>query len=187
MRINQQIRLWFLILILMFASLISSCVGVRLKPVTQNDSLQTLSANNLNKLNGDYEIISVDSSFRTLSHILAYYNKFNFENLPKTNDRINLLLINPSHLKVTLYKDNRVIKTKVLEGQLSQNYFLFKATHIRLFLLLNAYAKQIGRIGLLNSGDLTVDTDDKGLVNLVVIPIFGGGAELYNLIFKRIN
>lgn len=180
---DKQIYFAFPLIILTITILVTSCRS--LKPIVQTDSLQTLGANDLAKFNSDYEIFSVDTSFRTSEFVLAYSGKFNFENLPKGNDRINLFSTDSKHLKVTVYKDDKVVKTKIIKGRLSQNYFQFKLTHISFHLVINGYSTQKSRIGLLKNGDLTLDTDGGGVLLLVVFPTFGSGAELYNLVFKR--
>lgn len=186
---NKQISCPFSFIILTTAILASSCAT--LKPIVQNDSLQSVSESDISKFNGDYEIFSTDSSFRTSEFALTYSSKFDFKNLPNTNDRINLHSIDSRHLKVTVYKNDKEIKTKIIKGHLSQNYFQFKLTHIStirpFYFLLNGYATQKNRIGLLKSGDLTLDTDGGGVLLLVIMPIFGSGGELYNLVFKRKN
>jgi hypothetical protein len=184
---NKQIPLPFCFILLIIAILASSCSALKL--LVHNDSLQTLTENDLSKFDGDYEIFSIDSSFRTSEFALTYSSKFDFKNLPNTNDRINLLSTDRRHLKVTVYKNDKVIKTKIIKGYLSQSYFHFKLSNIStirpFYFILNGYATQRNRIGLLKNGDLTLDSDGGAALLLVIMPIFGSGTELYNLVFKR--
>lgn len=184
---TKQISFSLCLIILTVAIVASSCTS--LKPIVQSGSLQTLTETDLSKFNGDYEIFSIDTSFRTSEFALTYSSKFDLRNLPMTNDRINLLSIDRSHLKVTVYKKDKVVKTKIIKGHVSQNYFQFKLTRIStirpFYFILNGYATQKNRIGLLKNGDLTLDTAGGGVLLLVIMPIFGTDGELYNLVFKR--
>lgn len=186
-KMNNQIT--SLVRLFLLANIIFSSACNTLKPIVPNDSLQTISAEDLSKFNGDYEIFSIDSSFRTSEFALTYSSKFDFHHLPDKKDKINLAFIDSRHLKVTVYQNDKLIKTKIIKEYLSQNYFQFRLTRIStippLYFILNSYATQKNRIGLLKTGDLTLDTHGGGILLLVVMPSFGSGSEHYNLVFKR--
>ncbi|MBL0357876.1 MAG: hypothetical protein IPP72_13760 [Chitinophagaceae bacterium] len=119
-----------------------------MKPIVKTETLQTLNETDLNKFDGDYDIFSVDSSFRTSEYALTFSKKFNFKSLPRTNDRINLQSIDSKHLKVTVFKNNKAIKTKIIKGHISQNYFQFSLTTIRPFyFIVNGFATQKTELG----------------------------------------
>lgn len=157
--------------------------------------MQTLSANELSKLDGDYEIISTDTSYPTLARALTFtdkkvLNNFNhIEQLVKKDFRLNIKSIDERHLKVTLYSRNEIVKTKKIKGKLADNYFQFKMRKISpvapFYLILSLFKKQENRIGLTKNGELLLDSYEGGVLLLLVVPTFGGETDAYNLIFKR--
>lgn len=171
------------------------CSCNSLKPITQNNLLQTLSSNELSKLDGDYEIISTDTSYPTLARALTFTDKkvlknFNhIDQLARKDFRINVKSLDEKHLKVTLYSQNKIVKTKTLKGKVSDNYFQFKMRKISpvspFDLILSLYKKQENRIGLTKNGELLLDSYEGGVLLLFVMPTFGGDTDAYNLIFKR--
>jgi len=166
-----------------------------LKPIAQNNLLETLTSSELSKFDGDYEIISTNTSYPTLARALTFtdksvLNNFNhIDQFAKKEFRLNIKSLDERHLKITLYSGNKIIKTKTLKGKLSDNYFQFKMTKISpippFYLILSLYKKQKNRIGLTKSGDLLLDTYEGGVLLLVVVPTFGGDSDAYSLVFKR--
>lgn len=171
------------------------CSCNSLKPVTQNDLLQPLSSNELSKLDGDYEIISTDTSYPTLARALTFTDKkvlknFNqIDELARKDFRLNIKSLDEKHLKITLYSQNKMVKTKTLKGKVSDNYFQFKMTKISpvspFYLILSLYKKQENRIGLTKNEELLLDSYEGTVLLLLVLPTFGGDTDVYNLIFKR--
>lgn len=165
----------------------NSCTS--LKPITANSSLQTIGPSETSKFNGNYEIISLDSSYRTLEYALTFSGQFDFLHLPKNNDRVNVAIIDSRHLKISVYKSDNLIVSRIIKGRIFQNYFHSNLTSISfvkpLYGILNIYRRQKVRLGLLQSGDLILDCDTGGVLLLVAFPIFGSGDEQYNLVFKR--
>jgi hypothetical protein len=168
------------------ALLFTSCHTINLlNPITRNDSLQVLTSHDLNKFDGDYEIISVDTSHITLLYALANSTK-DYPRQADKNDKMNLKAIDDRHLKASVYHNGSVLKTKIIKGRLSQNYFQFKLKKLAPFLfIINGYSTQVNRIGLLRNGDLLLDTDHGGILLLVIMPTFGSGTQEYNIKFKR--
>ncbi|MEP7374323.1 MAG: hypothetical protein ABI675_13085 [Chitinophagaceae bacterium] len=170
-----------------------SCNSI--KPVTLNNLLQTLSSGEIAKLDGEYEIISSDTSYPTLARALTfagkkYLNSFNhLDQLAKRDIRLKIKSIDDRHLRITVYSRDKVIKTKEIKGRLAENYFHFKLTKISsvfpFYLILNLYKRQENRIGLTKSGDLLLDSYEGGVLLLIFIPTFGGDTGSYNLIFKK--
>jgi hypothetical protein len=173
----------------------SSCTT--LKPIVQNDSIGVLTSNNIEKFNGEYDILSTDTSYPTLAYALTfldkkYLNNFNhLDNLFEKNMKIMIKAIDKTHLKITVYSKNNVIKNRVIKGKLYENYFHFTITKLSsispFYLLLNRYRKQKNRIGLYKNGDLALDNLEGGTLLLIIMPTLAGGSESYNLIFKRRN
>jgi hypothetical protein len=194
---RRQMRNFFIFscILLCLVTFSSSCNS--LKPVVQHNSLQTLNFNDISKFDGEYNILSSDTSYPTLAHALTfsdkkYLNDFNHLNILAEKDvRLKIKSIDDTHLKITVYRNNKVLKTKILRGKLSDNYFQFTSTKISsispFYLILNRYRKQENRIGLLENGDLTLDSYEGGVLLLFVMPTFGGDSGSYNLIFKRRN
>jgi hypothetical protein len=171
------------------------CSCNSLKPITQNNLLQTLRSNDLSKLDGDYEIISTDTSYPTLARALTFtdkkvLNNFNrIDQLVKNDFRLNIKSLDERHLRITLYIRNEIVKTKTIKGKLSDNYFQFTMRKISpvspFYLILSLYKKQENRIGLTKNGELLLDSYEGGVLLLLVVPTFGGDTDAYNLIFKR--
>lgn len=156
-----------------------------LEPIKKNDALQNLSSNDLSKLDGDYEIFTKDTFFKTLEYTLTYNSMFSRKNLPTEKDKINLKAINNNTLKATVYKNGKIIKTKIIKGKIEQNFFQYRLQRFSFRLIFNTYGTQNNCIGLLPNGDLYVDTVYGGVLLLVFIPTIGTGSELYGLVFKR--
>lgn len=181
------------IIIPIIIACLASCSS--LKPVTQNSSLQSLQSGDIAKLDGDYEIISTDTSYPTLARALTFTNKkalSNFNQLDKLHEknvRLHIQSLDDRHLKVTIYSRDKAIKSKKIKGKLSDNYFHFKMTKISpippFYFLLSLYKKQDNRIGVTESGDLVLDSYEGGVLLLIALPTFGGDTDSYNLIFKR--
>lgn len=185
-KINPNILSWLIVVCLV------SCNS--LKPVTQNNLLQPLNSESIAKLDGDYEVLSSDTSYPTLARALTFTNKkslinFTHDNLNYKDVRLNIQALDDRHLKITVYRRGEAVKTKKIKGTLSDNYFHFKLTKISsvspFYFLLNLYKKQVNRIGLTKNGDLLLDSYEGGALLLIVIPTFGGDTDSYNLIFKR--
>lgn len=185
-KINPNILSWLIVVCLV------SCNS--LKPVTQNNLLQPLNSESIAKLDGDYEVLSSDTSYPTLARALTFTNKkslinFTHDNLNYKDVRLNIQALDDRHLKITVYRRGEAVKTKKIKGTLSDNYFHFNLTKISsaspFYFLLNLYKKQVNRIGLTKNGDLLLDSYEGGVLLLIVIPTFGGDTDSYNLIFKR--
>jgi hypothetical protein len=173
----------------------SSCTT--LKPIVQNDSIAVLTSNNIEKFNGEYDILSSDTSYPTLAYALTfldnkYLNDFNhLNNLFERDMKITIRAIDNTHLKVAVYSKNNVVKSRVLKGRVFENYFHFTITKLSsispFYLVLNRYRKQKNRIGVYKNGDLTLDNLEGGALLLIIMPTFTGGNDRYNLIFKKRN
>ncbi len=186
---KKNITLFAVIGLFTFFYIVSTTSCSSLKPITQNDSVQTLAYNDISKFDGDYEIFSNDTSNTTLAYALTYSNKDYFNHFVEKDYTINLTSIDSRHLKVTVFSKGSAIKIKIIKGQLYQNYFQFTLRNISsippFYIILNRYRRQKNRIGLQKNGDLILDTNEGGVILLVIMPTFGTGVELGNLKFKR--
>lgn len=89
-------------------------------------------------------------------------------------------------IEVSVFKDERIVKRKIIKGRVVNNYFEFRFRKFAVkYVILNGYGFQNNRMVLLKDGSLTIDSDAGGFLVLVIIPTFGAGEELYGLVFKR--
>lgn len=172
-----------LFLILIF---LSSCGS--LKPISGKNNLKSITPDDIHKFDGNYEIISIDSAYRTLENGLTDKNYFNREHDIGNNDKINLKAIDRRHIKVSVISNDTIISTKILKGHLSQNYFNFSLVHFSpIYIVLNGIRRQKNRIAILQSGEITLDTKFGGFLLLLILPTFGNEAEFYDLKFRRLQ
>ena len=131
--------------------------------------------------------MSTDTSSHTLEHIFTYSSKFHYRNLPGKNDFIQLTVIDGKHIKASLLANNEVVKTKIIKGRITNNYFEFHTSHFKFRFIINVYEQQSGRLALSNEGDLYVDVNRGGGAFLVFmpIPLSFASDDGYNLKFKR--
>jgi len=168
-----------------------------LKPITQNNQRLALAPSDVKKFDGDYELALADSSFPNLAYALTFTAKKEFANnnrrkkLKSGDYRVNLQSIDATRLKITVYHNEKVVKTKIIRGIVHDEYFHFTLTKLfpvkPFYLLLTVGRKQKNRIGLLQNGDLIMDFYDGGILFLGLMPTFGGDWDQYDLIFKRRN
>ena len=191
---NQKSGFFFsALLFLGFTCLLYSCNS--LKPIVHNNSEQTIFPNNLRAFDGEYDVLSTDSSYPHLIHALTFCeNKHldrydHLENFGKRDLKVRLEAIDYRHLKVTAYSHNKVFRTRTLKGEISENYFHFTRSRLSpifpFFFVLTLGQKHKNRIGLLKNGDLTLDSYEGGILFFVVMPTFGGDNDNYNQVFKR--
>ena len=173
------------IILLFILIFLNSCGS--LKPISKTNNLQTITPDAIHKFDGDYEIISTDSAYRTLENALTAKNYFNREHDIGNTDKINLQAIDSRHIKVSVFSNGKIIRTKNLKGHLSQNYFNFSLVDISpVYIIINGYRRQKNRIGILTSGELMLDTKFGGFLLLLILPTFGDGYEFYDLKFRRL-
>jgi len=165
--------------------IISACKTVSLKPIDQNDEMLSMSPSDLNVIDGDYEIFSVDTSSKTLEYLLTTYHFYGSHQLPKESDRINIEAIDEKHLKVRVYNNGSIIKTAILKGNISENYFKFSRRSFVFYLFLNSIEKQHNRIGIYKNGDLKIDAANRFCFLYTIIPCCCTNSQVYNLRFKR--
>ncbi|MEO5946423.1 MAG: hypothetical protein ABIP79_06365 [Chitinophagaceae bacterium] len=145
----------------------------------------------MSKFDGDYEIYSVDTSFKTLVYNFAFREKYDFKKPPKEDDKINLKFVGNKRLKVTIYKSGEIVKSKTVKGRLSNGYFTFRNAGFYLnppfYLLLNGYGLSKSSIALSEQSDLIISTYGYGVLLLVIVPTFATSGEEHNKVFRRKN
>ncbi len=162
----------------------TSCSTLQYSGNKESPLLQTQKG--LERYNGDFNILSNDTSFLTLPHIFTYNNYFNPKRLPGKCDKIRLTALDQNRLEVAVFNDSTVITRKVIRGRLSEGRFYFKVRKISpIYIILNGYVWQTNQMELLENGDLSVHTKYGGLWFLTVVPTFGGRSEVRNLVFSR--
>ena len=159
-----------------------------LKPISGKNTLEPITAKEIDKFNGYYGIVSTDSVYRTLENALTGKNFFNEDHVISASDKIQLQAIDKRHIRVSVFYGSSFVRTKILRGKVAQNYFVFSQIHIEpIYVILNGAGRQKNRIGMLENGDLILDTTWGGFLYLFVMPTFGTGDSFYDLKFKHIN
>jgi hypothetical protein len=181
-----------LFLISFCAICFSSCTLFRplpLEPIHNDKSVQRIGKSDLSRFNGDYEILSGDSSSFTLDYTFTCKSLFNLKKLPGEKDYINLSALNEKHIKATLFVNDKIVKSKIVKGHMDNNYFKFHTTHFSLKYIFILYRQQTNRLALSNEEDLFLDTNSGGIGFLLImpIPLSGSSADTYNLKFKKIK
>lgn len=163
----------------------SSCALFRplpLKPVHNSDTVRTIERSGLSEFNGDYEILSVDSSFNTLDYTFTYKRKST-----GINDYINLSVIDDRHIRATLFVNDKIVKSKKITGRVNNNYFSFHSWHLSWKYVFILYGQQTNRLALSKDGDLYLDTNNGGIAFFLImpVPLSGSSIDSYNLKFRR--
>ncbi len=174
----------YLIIFLLFF-LTCSCATLDIPKTYKN--LQVIGEDNIKMMNGNYNVISKDNSYRTLEFVLfKTKEKYPLASLRDSTYMLNLDFINNKRLKVTLLQGNEILKTKIRKGKIQGGYFVLnKSFYGTFWLIINSFGEQTSRIGLLKNNNITVDTFNGGAVFIVIIPFGGSDSELYNLEFER--
>lgn len=172
----------------------SSC-RASFNKIKQYDNQVTLDSSNIEKLNGDFQLQSIDSSYRTLEHAL-FLKVNNVNNWPTrhidsnyfTSYHINLNVKSRKELQVKLFKGNTLIQTNLIKGKIKKNYFVCRRQwRIHPLILVNFAEEHKTRLGLLENDNLVLDTANSALIYLTVLPFFGGDAYNHHLVFERID
>jgi hypothetical protein len=155
-----------------------------LKKAEKNSNQVFLNAETLTKLNGVYDIFTKDTATTTLDLSLTLKKYWWFDwNTPY---KLSIKAIDGNHLHADIYRKDSLIDTKIIKGKIKDGYFEIKSTKVIFFyLLLNGFGNMTTRIGLLNSGDLLVDSHHSKVATLIIIPLTGDRVQQYGLVFPR--
>lgn len=153
------------------------------------DSLQTIEKFGLSTLNGDYEILSLDSNNLCKLDDVFFYSLLFREMHPSKNKYVSLEAIDDRHINATLFVDDKKVKAKTIKGRLVNKYFEFHTTRLKFRFIINVYAQQSGRLAVSKDGDLYLDNNQGGIAFLVILPIplSGSSYDTYNLKFRKKN
>lgn len=168
------------------ACVFNACAG--LKPPAGTDKLVTLGPSTLHQLNGSYEVMPTPPSWPSLEWSLLLTDHLDLRSKPDT--RIEIHWLDKRHMEVKLFGGEKLIASKIRKGRLKGRYFQLKPVKkISFFwLVLNGYVSMHTRVGLLENGNLSLDTTWGGCALLVFFPIGCGGPEHdYGLEFQRIT
>lgn len=175
--IRQGVILLFILIFLV------SCVS--LKAPVEQESRVALTSEQLQLLNGEYEILSDGNSHILLDYCLLGKRKFDLINRPGPTDRIRIEAISKDRLKVTMLQGQETLKQKKIKGKLVGGYYVFKSNQLLPLIAINIYGHQEVRLGLNAERNLTVQFAGTTVVFIVVVPVTGGKNEEDHLVFKR--
>lgn len=144
----------------------------------------TLTNETLHKLNGVYDIHTKDSSDMTLDLALTLKKHYWFD--WATPHSIAITAIDANHIKAEVFKDDDLVSTKIIKGKIVNGYFEFtKRKILKFYLLINSFGALRTRLGLLESGELIVDSHTFTFATFVVIGLAGERIEKYDLKFPK--
>lgn len=166
---------------------ITSCV-LPLESIKNFDEIKKIGKTELSSFNGNYRIESTDS-FHMLSYVFMYKDIFDRNKMPTLYDYINITAIKNRKLKIKLFVNNQLIKTKVVSGKFENSSFNYKSSHLDFFYGFIIFSFQTNRLSLSKEGDLFLDNykGAMGTFLLIPIPLSGHGDDYYGLKFKRIK
>lgn len=174
-----------LLILLVTVLLLTSCAEPLLK-ANNSENRHKLSGTDLSNINGDYEIITVDTVGTTLTAAFMPDKLFHFENLPDTNDKISIQVVATNKIRMMLIDDGNVIRQRTIKFILTDNHIEFKRSYISPFwLLINGHTNAIVRLGLTTEGNLTMYISVVTIGFLGFIPFTGAGDTQYNLVYAR--
>jgi hypothetical protein len=165
--------------------LLTSCAKPLLAGSTFTDRHE-LSAASLSEINGDYEIVTIDTARRTLTASFMPDKRYHFGNLPGQDDKISIKVISDNKIKMTLIDNGKIIRKRTIKYNLIDNCLEFNRSYISPFwVIINGYTNSIVRIGLLADGNLTMDISVLTIGFIGILPFTGAGETEYNLIYAR--
>ncbi|WP_271394120.1 hypothetical protein [Aequorivita sinensis] len=102
---------------------------------------------------------------------------------------MRLTALTEKRIRAELYHGNELLEEKILKGHLKKNYFVLNASlKFPVFYgVFNVYRSRKTRIGILPTGNLTLDYDTGGCGMLVIFPLMCAGNDSYGIEYKRIK
>lgn len=171
------------VLLLTFLISLLGCVSLK-SPLTREDRIPLIS-NQLHILNGEYELLSVDSSHIMLDYCVLGRQRFDLVNRPGATDRIRIETLPNDRLKVELLHGEEVRKVRKIKGKLVDGFYVFKSSQLLPLIAVNVYGHQEVRLGLDTAQSLTVQLAGTTVVFIVFVPVTGGKQEEDYLVFRR--
>ena len=184
--LNKKISIDVKYIFIILFTLITSCVT--LNKVKHDENRKKISDNDFQNFNGDYSIFPKGELFRTLDLALLNDSPYTYDNKLDSNITLNLYGISLTKIKATLIVNNKIIKTKLLNGKIKDDYFhVQKSYKVKFWFIFNGLTIQKTRIGILNNNNLSVDTSTEGAGFLFFLPFGGSGGDIYGLEYAKIE
>jgi hypothetical protein len=171
------------VILLAFLIFFVGCVGLK-APVVR-DGRVALPSNQLHLLNGEYELLSTDTSYLMLDFCLLGKQKYDLINRPGASDRMRIEALPKDRIKVARLQGEKVFKQKTIKGKLVDGYYVFKSSQLLPLIAINVYGQQEVRLGLNTAQSLTVQLAGSTVVFIVFVPVTGGKQEEDHLVFRR--
>ncbi len=97
------------------------------------------------------------------------------------HEKINNILAGSPLLAISA-----AIKTRIIKGKIKDDYFVFTRRNVSPFwFIINGFGKKTARLGVLNNGDLIVDSRHVIVATIIILPFTGGREQQYDLIFTK--
>ncbi len=94
--------------------------------------------------------------------------------------------VDGKHIKAKLYNRDSLTKTRIFKGKIMDDYFVFTRRNVSPFwFIINGFGKKTARLGVLNNGDLIVDSRHVIVATIIILPFTGGREQQYDLIFTK--
>jgi hypothetical protein len=138
-------------------------------------------------LNGEYEIISRDTSHIMLDYCLTGIQKFDLVNRPDSGNRIRLETLPGRRLLVTVLSGNLSIRRKKIKGNLKDGYYMFKLRILRPYVVFNFFNEQEVRLSLASNKSLIVELVGTTTFFVLFVPVTGAKVEEQSLEFKKVH
>ena len=169
------------IIIVVLIVLFSSCSTLKY-PGNNNDRIE-LNSENLSTLNGIYKRSSIIDTIdekhhcpNNLFHSLFLKPGIFLWNHNSGKAFVEIKVIDKKRIKVTLTINHKIAKENILKGKIVKNTFEFnRRSFIFPLVFMNFYEDRKTRIGLLQNGNLSIDTTIEAVGNFL---FFLGQAEV---------
>jgi hypothetical protein len=169
----------------LFCAAVASCSS--LKGTIDCQNRMSLSDSTLNLLAGKFKSSSIYST--TSPRAELPWNVFDRGYNPKTKfDFVEIKPVESNKLLISYWDSKNLIKSKVFEGKLKNDYFVFKRRYLIVpAILANLFRARSFRIGLLPNGNLITDYKQIGVGSFyVLLPYFDRKKE-YGVEFEKLN
>ena len=142
-------------------------------------------------LDGTYIEIIENQSFYTLADILCVNFQQKTTEYIKKGDTITsqLKMHSPSRLFINIHKNDSLIYSDIILGELKNNYFYLdkqKYNDTSEGVIIFYQEKNKSRLGILPNGDLTIDHINRFNIRLLYLPIDREDIYFKNKVYKRL-
>ncbi len=171
---------------------VNSCVLFKplpLDPLSPNALQNSLGTEVLSQLNGRYKLKSVKRSGVYLDVVLLQKKWVDHERDSSIDADMALQVVDANHIKVALYKNGQIARSKTIKGVFNNGYFHFHSTHLSWKYAFWIYSQQTSRITVTKDHQLLLDNNHGGIGFFLILPIPLSGASMdqYDLVYERIR